>query len=158
MKIWIKRTLVGALGATLVFGGLAAWSHHGDHGHRWQVMSAEDAAGFQARIVERAAGKLDLDEAQRARLADLLDRVREQRNAIVSASAAPRAELQALVAGAAFDRARAQAWVDAMTDNVRAGSPAVIAAMGDFYDSLRPQQQTQLRDLLQRGGRWHGRS
>lgn len=158
MKTWIKRTLIGAVGASLVFGGFAAWSHRGEHGHRWQSISAEDAAAFQARIVERAGSRLDLDDAQKARLATLLERVREQRNAVVGGSADPRAEFAALVAGNAFDRARAQAWVESMTASVRDGSPAVIAAMGDFFDSLQPGQQDKLREMLQHGGRWHDRS
>jgi hypothetical protein len=29
--------------------------------------------------------------------------------------------------------------------------------MADFYDSLRPDQQAGLRELLQHGRRWHGR-
>jgi hypothetical protein len=45
MKPWLERTLVGVLGTSLLFGGLAAWSHseHGC-GHGWRALSAEDAA------------------------------------------------------------------------------------------------------------------
>jgi predicted MPP superfamily phosphohydrolase len=40
---------------------------------------------------------------------------------------------------------------------IREKSPQVIAALGDFYDSLRPEQQQKVRDFLQRGRRWsHG--
>ena len=34
-------------------------------------------------------------------------------------------------------------------------SPELINAFGDFYDSLRPEQQAKLREALERGGRRH---
>ena len=35
-------------------------------------------------------------------------------------------------------------------------SPAVIAAFADFYDSLKPQQQAQVREAMERRrGWWH---
>ena len=40
------------------------------------------------------------------------------------------------------------------TDAVRTGSPEVIAAMGDFYDSLNPAQQQQVRDFMQKRRGW----
>jgi hypothetical protein len=37
---------------------------------------------------------------------------------------------------------------------VNAKSPEVIAALGDFYDSLAPAQQAKVRDFMEhRGGR-----
>ena len=48
MKPWLKRTLIGVFGATVLFGGLAACSHH-THGSGWQGMSDEDAAKYKAR-------------------------------------------------------------------------------------------------------------
>ena len=156
MKKWLKRTLIGVFGASVLFGGLAACSHRVQHGHGWQAMSEEDAAKMKARVVERVGGKLDLDEAQKAKLGVVADKLREQRNALV-AGGKPRDELQALVAGARFDRARAQALVEAKTGAIQAKSPELIAALGDFYDSLRPEQQARLRDYLSRGRHgWRG--
>ena len=66
----------------------------------------------------------------------------------------PRAELQALIAGSSFDRAKAQALVDGKTAAVRDKAPAVVTAMADFYDSLKPEQQQQLREMLAKGRRW----
>jgi Spy/CpxP family protein refolding chaperone len=63
--------------------------------------------------------------------------------------------VQALVAGEKFDRARAQALVSEKTAAVNAKSPEVIAALGDFYDSLNPTQQAKVREFMQhRNGRW----
>jgi Spy/CpxP family protein refolding chaperone len=62
------------------------------------------------------------------------------------------------VAGNKFDRSRAQTLVNDKTDIVRNQSPEVIAAFGDFYDSLRPEQQQKVRDFMQKrhGHRWGG--
>lgn len=159
MKTWFKRTLVGLFGAAALSGGLAACSHRMHGGPGWQAMSEEDATRFKARMVERAGEKLDLDAAQKDKLGALADKLREQRAALIGGSSDPRADLQALVAGPTFDRNAAQAMITAKTAAVQAKSPEVIAAAGDFFDSLRPEQQARLREFMQRrGGRhrgWH---
>lgn len=156
MKRWLKRTLIGLFGASLLVGGIAACSHRVHGGHRWHAMTEEDAARMKARVVERAASRLELDATQQASLGVLLDRLQAQRKALVG-DTEPRAALQALVAGPAFDRAQAEALLMAKTDAVRAQGPAVITALADFYDGLNPAQQQQLRDMLARG-RHGGRS
>ncbi|MCW5611317.1 MAG: Spy/CpxP family protein refolding chaperone [Rubrivivax sp.] len=149
MKTWIKRTLiVGTVGAVLL-GGFAAFAHRAHHG--WRTMDAAQLTEAKTRVVERVASRMDLDAAQKARLAVLGDRLLEQRAALL-AGGDPRAAVQGLVAGASFDRAGAEALLIAKTDALRQGAPAVIAAFGDFYDGLRPEQQQQLRERLARGG------
>jgi Spy/CpxP family protein refolding chaperone len=151
MKTWIRRTLIGLAATTVLLGGLAACSHGGRHGHG--SMSEADVVQLRARFIDKAASKLDLDAAQKARLATLADALQAQRSALL-ASGNPRTELQALVAGTSFDRARAQALVDGKTTAVRDKAPAVVGAMADFYDSLKPEQQQKLRDMLAKGRRW----
>lgn len=63
----------------------------------------------------------------------------------------PRAEMQALIKGEKFDRAGAQALVDQKAGAMRAAAPDVITAMGDFYDSLKPEQQAKVRAFMERG-------
>lgn len=156
MRMWIKRTLIGVFGASVLFGGLAACSHRPSYGHGWQAMSEEDAAKMKARMVDKVAGKLDLDDAQKAKLGAVADRLREQRNALV-AGGNPREELQSLVAGTTFDRAKAKSLVDAKTSAINTKSPELIAAFGDFYDSLRPEQQAKVREFMSRGRHgWRG--
>ena len=149
MKRWLKRTLIGVFGATVLFGGLAACSHR-HHDTNWQGMSDEDAAKARARLVDRVGSRLDLDDAQKAKLGTLADQLRAQRQALVGGTD-PRAEIQSLVAGNTFDRAKAKAFVDAKTSTIQAKSPELIAALGDFYDSLRPEQQQKVRDFMSRG-------
>lgn len=63
----------------------------------------------------------------------------------------PRAEMQALIKGDKFDRAGAQALVDQKANAMRSSAPEVITAMGDFYDSLKPEQQAKVRAFMERG-------
>lgn len=155
MRPWIKRTLIGALGLGVVFGGMAACSHHA---HSSWPMTEADAAKLRERVIDRAGRELQLDDAQRARLGLLADALKAQRVALAADGGGARAEMQALVAGAQFDRARAQALVEAKTAALREKAPAVVAAFGDFYDSLRPEQQQKVREFIARGPRhgWHG--
>ena len=150
-KRWIKRGLCGLIGAAALFGTFAAFSHHGHHRFGWQAMSEEDAAKMKARVVEKVGAKLELDEAQKAKLGVLADKLREQRKVFVGETKDPRAELQSLIAGPSFDRNKAQVLVQAKTQAVQVGSPEVIAALADFYDSLKPEQQAKVREFMQRG-------
>ena len=155
MRPWIKRTLAGRFGASLLFTAFAAGAWRGHHGWGWHAMSEEDASRAKARIVDKVGDRLDLDATQRAKLAVLADRLHEQRKALAGPAADPRAEITGLVAGPTFDRAKAQALVESKTQAVGAGSPLVIAALGDFYDSLKPEQQAKVRAFMERRGR-HG--
>lgn len=152
MKNWIQRSLVGVFGAALVVGSLGACSHHARGGH-WNA-SAEDRAAMRTKMVERVSHKLDLDAAQKAKLEILASKMAEQRSALMGAQN-PRAEVQALVAGDKFDRTRAQALVAEKTAALNAKSPEVVAALGDFYDSLNATQQQKVREFMQRRGGWH---
>lgn len=155
MRPWIKRTLAGLFGASLLFTAFAAGAWRSHHGWGGYPMSDEDAARVKTRIVERIGDRLELDAAQRAKLGVLADRLHEQRKAIAGPSGNPRAELLGLVAGPSFDRAKAQALVEGKTQAIGAASPLVIAALGDFYDSLTPEQQALVREFMERRGR-HG--
>jgi Spy/CpxP family protein refolding chaperone len=155
MKPWIKRTLFGLFGVTVLLGGLTACGHH-RHGEGWQL-SAEDQAQRRSKMVERVAGKLDLNDDQKTRLGVLADKLHEQRLALMGAGADPRAQLQALVAGDKFESARAQALIGEKIQALNAKSPEVVAAMASFYDSLTPEQQAKVRAFMQGRHRGWGR-
>lgn len=158
MKTWLRRTLIGVFGVSVLTAGLGwAYHRHTFHPHRWGALSEEQQARLKARAVDKIGRRLDLDATQKAQLAQLAERLAEQHRAL-RAGARPHDELQALVSGQAFDRARAQAFVESKTGALAQGSPAVIAALGDFYDGLRPEQQQKVREFLARGSqrRHHG--
>ncbi len=154
MKTWIKRSLIALAGVLALGGTLAACSHR--HHHGWQQMSEADALQMKTKLVDRMGSKLQLDAAQKARLGTLADKLREQRNALVGSTTDPRAELQALMAGPTFDRSKATALIEGKVAAINKESPAVVAAMADFYDSLKPEQQAQVREYMNKRGR-HGK-
>lgn len=154
MKPWIKRTLMGLFGATIVVGGLTACSS--GHHHRGP-MTAEKMSEVRGKVVERVSSKLDLNDAQKQKLNVLADKMEAQRTAFVGKAADPRAEMQAIVSGDKFDRARAQSLLEEKTRAVQANSPEVITALADFYDSLNAEQQQKVRDLMQRRKGWMAR-
>jgi Spy/CpxP family protein refolding chaperone len=153
MKPWIKRTLYAAFGLVLVGGALSACSDR-HHGERHGRISAEDVAEWRGKVVERASRELALDEAQKQRLGVLFDKMNEQRVALMGSSPDPRAAMQPLIAGATFDRERATALLAEKTDAVRLKSPEVITAAADFYDSLKPEQQARVREVLNKRHGW----
>jgi len=152
MTPWLKRTFVGLFGAPAWAGAPGAASSH----MHWHARREAHVEKFASRAADKLAQALDLDDAQRERLGTLVDRLQAQRSAL-RGEADPRLELQALVADDTFDRWRAQDLVNARLLAVRHEGPRVIAAMGDFFDSLRPDQQQKVRRFLQRGdhAHWH---
>jgi Spy/CpxP family protein refolding chaperone len=151
MRPWIQRTLLGLFGGAIALGALTACGHH--ERHPGPSASAEEQSRWRDKMVDRVARKLELNEAQKQKLAALAAKLHEQRNAMRGATD-PRTEVRALVAGEKFDRARAQALVAEKTAAIQARSPEVIAALGDFYDSLTPAQQAQVRDFMQHRHGW----
>jgi periplasmic protein CpxP/Spy len=155
MKPWIKKTLIGFAGATILLGGLSACGQRG--GHERGPMSEERVGEMRGKVIERVSDKLELNEAQKLKLGALADEMIAQRKAMRGDSADPRTEMKALVAGEKFDRSRAQTLLTQKTEVVQVGGPKVISAMADFYDSLTPAQQAQVRERLDKRRGWWSR-
>lgn len=179
---WLRRSLLGLMGLGLSMG-LAACGHgpgaapdqmgmgmggmgdgtgtcmmggRGQHGPRGP-MSEADLQKRQERMVERVSKQLDLDATQKANLVKLAEAMHAQRQAMTGGQpGAMHAEVQALIAGNRFDTARAQALVNDKTEAVRKGSPQVVAAAATFFDSLKPEQQTKVREFLAKRGQHRG--
>ncbi len=155
MKSWIKRSLIGLTAATVVLGGLTACGSRGDHAKGW---SDERITEVRGKAIERISSTLELNTDQKAKLGLLADEMIASRKAFKGNSADPRADLKALIASDKFDRTKAQAMLDQKTQVVQGNGPKMLAAFGDFYDSLTPAQQQQLREKMDRRGRgWWGR-
>jgi periplasmic protein CpxP/Spy len=156
MKTWIKRTLIGLAASATLLGGLGAWAHN-KYGGGWQGMSESDRAEMKQRMVDRVAGQLELDATQKARLGVLATQLEAQHAALRAGTPDPRAAIQGLVAGNAFDRAGANALIQQKLAAVTNQSPALVNALGDFYDGLNPDQQAKVRQFVAKGGHHMGR-
>ncbi len=130
---------------TVLLGGLTACGTRGP-GH-W---SEERAGETRTRMAKRISGKLGLNAEQKRGLDVLADEIGAQHKALRGDGADPRAGFKAVIAGDRFDRARAQALLDQKTVAVQTQAPRVLTALADFYDSLTPAQQQQVRERLDR--------
>ncbi|MEO7887060.1 MAG: Spy/CpxP family protein refolding chaperone [Polaromonas sp.] len=148
MKHRIKKILLGLFGGALIVGSLGACSH-GGHGWRGDAGSPE----ARARMVEKVSSRLDLDAAQKQKLAVLADKLQAQRTAL-RGTGEPREAVRGLFAGARLDQAGAKKLIEEKTTAIQSGSPEVIAAAADFFDNLKPEQQQKVRDFMERGRRW----
>lgn len=154
MKPWIKRTLIGLTVTTVVLGGLTACGSRGDHARGW---SDERITEVRGNAIEKISDRLDLNADQKAKLGVLADQMIASRKAL-RGNTDPRTDLQALVAGDKFDRSKAQQLLDQKLQAAQGNGPQMLAAFGDFYDSLNPEQQKQVREKLERRGHgWWGR-
>ena len=155
MKPWIKRSLIALTSATVVIGGLTACGSRGDHARGW---SDERVTEMRGKAVEKISDKLELNAGQKAKLGVLADEMIASRKAMRGESVDVRTDLQALIAADKFDRSKAQQMLDQKTRALQGSGPKILAAFGDFYDSLNPEQQKQVREKLERRGHgWWGR-
>lgn len=154
MKTWLKRTLIGLSAVTVLLGGLAACGHRGDHARGW---SDERITEVRGKVIDKVSSKLDLNADQKAKLGVLADQMIASRKAF-RGNSDPRTEIQALIAGDRFDRSKAQQLLDQKLQAAQGNGPQILSAFGDFYDSLNPEQQKQVRERLERRGHgWWGR-
>lgn len=155
MKTWIKRSLIGLAATTVVLAGLSACGSRGDHARGW---SDERITEMRGKAIEKISDKLELNTDQTAKLGVLADEMVASRKAFKGNSSDPRADMQALLAGEKFDRVKAQALLEEKTQVVQGNGPKMLSALADFYDSLTPAQQQQVREKMDRRGHgWWGR-
>lgn len=150
MKTGIKRIAIALISATLLLGGLTACGAHGPRD--W---SEERVTEMRGKLVERITDKLDLNAEQKLKLNAVASEMEAQRKAFRGDSASPRDDIKALIASGKFDRSKAQALLEQKTATVQQQGPKVLTALADFYDSLTPAQQQQVRERLdKRCGGW----
>jgi Spy/CpxP family protein refolding chaperone len=144
-KTWLKRTLLGVAVTTALLGSLAAYSAEGGDFHHGPP-TPEQMAQHEAMMLTHIGKKLNLDANQAAKLKVLADLFMAQHTP-PAAGTDPHAAEKALIAGNTFDRAGAQNLLNQHIAKMQANGPAIIAATGDFYDSLNATQQQEVRDL-----------
>ena len=144
-KTWLKRTLLGVAVSTALLGSIAAYSAEGVEFHHGPP-TPEQMAQHEARMLAHIGKKLNLDANQAARLKTLADLFMAQHTP-PAAGTDPHAAMTALIAGNTFDRAGATQLMNQHIAKMQANGPALINATGDFYDSLNPAQQAQVREL-----------
>lgn len=139
MKPRTKRILYIIGGVTAVTGMLAFGAHryHHDPEHHAQWM------------MEKVSKKLDLTTDQQARLKGVRDVLVATAKSVHAERTTVHQEVLEVIKDAKLDRQKALAMVTKRTDTVRERAPSVVAAIGDFYDSLTPEQRAEVRERIE---------
>lgn len=152
MFLMFKRKLRHALA-----GGCTP-SRRSGHGcgrpRGFAAMTDADRAQLRDRVVDRMAKKLLLNAEQKPLLSALLEQLQSLRQALSAQTPDLRAEVRSWIAGPALDATRLQALVHDKNQVLQDQSPAVVAALAAFYDSLNPAQQQKVRDRLEGRRGW----
>ena len=120
-------------------------------------MSAEDAAKWRERLLERAGKELQLDDAQKQRLGVVFDKMREQRTALVGSTTEPARRTRHAGQGDSSTRRAPRRWWKRRPTPCAARARRRSPRSPGFYDSLKPEQQQKLRDFMdKRHGGWRG--
>ncbi|MCK7580711.1 MAG: Spy/CpxP family protein refolding chaperone [Chromatiales bacterium] len=102
-------------------------------------------ADHAVRHIEKLGKQLDLNEVQTAKLSAVTATLRKGGESLRGKHDERQKEVLALIDQPTFDRQRANALVQQTTRDVNDHAAEMIAAIGDFYDSLTPAQQQELR-------------
>ena len=126
--------ILGAVGIAVAVAGCG-------HGYRHH-----EPGDYAVRHIERLGKELNLNEAQTAKLNAVTETLRKGRDTMRAKHDEKQKEVLALLDQPKLDRQRALGLVQQTTRDINDHAPEMIAAMGDFYDSLTPTQQQKLRE------------
>ena len=134
-----RTKYVAAIAAVLGLIAVAAYGygfrHHEPHEYiMWRM--------------ERIAKELELNETQAAKLNAVKDAMLRTHGAMHAEREQKRQAVLALLEQPTFDRERALDLVRRSTGEINDRASEIIAAVGDFYDSLTPAQQQELREAV----------
>jgi Spy/CpxP family protein refolding chaperone len=107
----------------------------------------------EARVTwaaERVAGYLDLDRQQKRQLDRLRDELIYTSQDLREDGRTTGEEILVMLADDKMDRDKAMAVVTHRLETMKARAPELVNRFGDFYDSLNPEQQAEVRKPVQK--------
>lgn len=122
-------------------GAVYAFSKHGGWG-----MTAEEKVEL---ISDRVTRKLNLDDQQREKFAELAELVAVTLQEVKPGRDQHFAELDSLLQEPSFNQARALEMIQQKTRLVNEKAPLVISSLAVFLDSLSVEQKQQLQEFMQ---------
>ena len=139
---------------TLAILGVVAIS-----GFAWAKHKGYCSGGdFVQRASERVSHKLALDDTQKAKLQGVTEKLRTMRDGWSEGRNQVRDEIGALLAAPSLNRDRVTALLDERHQTMKDRKAELVNAFGDFSDSLKPEQRTELAELIAErlNHRWGG--
>ena len=102
------------------------------------------------RLTQVMTKKLDLNEEQKAKLDVLKEQVLAAKSEMKSSREKDLSTVQELLSQPKFDQQRAQGVINGHIQNLSTRSPEIVAALGEFWDSLNPDQQAKVKTKLEK--------
>ena len=135
-----KRSIIYMTGGALLTLGVVACNYGMHYG------TAEERGEW---VVQKVSKELELNETQQARLAEVKDEFLNLRTTMRSDREQTRSDVLAMLAQPTLDREKANAIVDQKIETINSRSPAIIDAIGNFYDSLDDTQRAELMAFIE---------
>lgn len=104
-----------------------------------------DSDYYADRIVKKISGKLELNDVQQVQLVKLRDTIMQARKEVHKSKAGLQSDIENLISQDTLDRQFVLDRINQRADVMRVKAPDIVNAMGDFYDSLNPEQLQKLR-------------
>jgi len=142
MKRITKISLITA-GVIVVVGAFSTFHHFKDPEHRVQW------------VVDEVTEELELNETQQTKLQELRVEMVATHKAARKKLRDSKSQFRSLFDAATLDQDEAVTLVSTHTQFIDERAPVVVAAFGDFYDSLTTQQQNDIRSFLREHGEHH---
>ena len=101
------------------------------------------------RIVQKVTEELALTETQQTRLSDVKNEFLDMRKTMRSNREQTQTDIQAMLKQPTLDRNKANSIVNQHIETIHSRSPAIIDAIGNFYDSLDDAQRAELREFIE---------
>ena len=101
------------------------------------------------RMVQKITEELALTEMQQTNLSEVKDRFLEMRKTMQSNREQTKTDIQLMLKKPTLDRDMVNTIVNQHIETVHSGSPAIINAIGDFYDSLDDMQRAEIREFVE---------
>ena len=135
-----KRAIIVITSGVLLIGGVAACKH------KMHSASAEERGEW---VVEKVSEKLELNDNQRVKLVAVKDEFLDMRKTIRSDRTQTRAEVLDMLKQPTLDREKMNAIVSQKIATINARSPAIVDAIGNFFDSLDDSQRAELSEFIE---------
>ena len=101
------------------------------------------------RMIQKITEELALTEMQQSNLSEVKDRFLEMRKTMQSNRVQTKTDIQLMLKKPTLDRDMANSIVNQHIETIHSGSPAIISAIGDFYDSLDDTQRAEIRAFVE---------
>lgn len=135
----ITKKILFALGGVGLVVSVAAYGHH-------QCHDPEQKGNW---IVEKISSELELTEPQVEKLEDVRDQMMNARKQMHQERKVAREDILNLLGQSSLDRDQSLAMINQRLDAIRDKAPQLVNALGDFYDSLTPEQRQELRERIE---------